>query len=118
MGFTLLETLVYVTLFSLIVVGVFSSIAMIQESSSRSQSEALLIEEASFIGDRLQMQLETSGVGSVPTTDSSMQVTRTSFVSSSSLDNPSHTDFSFILESVTTPNLEPIVVNRTAYLTP
>ncbi len=65
-GFTLLETLVYVALFGLIMLGAFSGIVAIKVSSEHTQSEALLIEDGTFIGDRIQALVESASAIGTP----------------------------------------------------
>ncbi|MDB5245564.1 MAG: hypothetical protein JWN90_669 [Parcubacteria group bacterium] len=123
-GFTLIETLIYIALFALIVLGAFSSISMIQTSSERSRSEALLIEDAAFIGDRLQTLLEASStrveqdedlVTSLAGEDTS--VSAISFIHAASDDDPDHILFSFTLRAFGNPHIQPVTVRRAAYLT-
>lgn len=56
-GFTLIETLIYIALYTLIIGGVVVSVYSIIESSNRNQAKAMLHEEGLFILGKLESSL-------------------------------------------------------------
>jgi Tfp pilus assembly protein PilE len=121
-GFTLIETLMYCALFSLIALGAFTSIAALAQSSERIHSDVVLIEEASFLADHLQARIEKTGA--VPTAadvlvTNAVRVTSSSFTHTHpTRDTPEHIYFAFTLSGIGTHTTHTITIHRVVYLTP
>lgn len=113
-GFTLIETLIYIALFSLMSVGGFSTLAVLQESGQRSQSEAIAIEKAAFIGDKIQNAIESGD--QFPVSGEFSDSTTISYVQNRFDDDPAHIIFSFSIP--VSSSQVPITITRTTYLTP
>ena len=68
-GFTLIETLVYLGLFSIIMVGVIAASFAIFESNGRSQTKSLLQEEGNFLLAKINYALSSAKSVSVSATN-------------------------------------------------
>lgn len=65
-GFTLIETLIYITLYALIIGGVVVSVYFIIQSSNRNQTKAMLHEEGLFILGKLESSLTNADIALTP----------------------------------------------------
>jgi Tfp pilus assembly protein PilE len=74
-GFTLLEALVYLALFSIMITGVASGAFSVIESSGRNQTRAMLQEEGNFIIGKIQYALAGASQVTAPATTGSTLTT-------------------------------------------
>ena len=65
-GFTLIETLVYLALFTLIIGGLMSASYALFESGDRNQAKAMLQDEENFVIAKIMWALESAKTVSVP----------------------------------------------------
>ncbi len=52
-GFTLIETLIYLALFSVIMAGILTSVYSVSQTSSRNQTKAMILEEGTFLSAKI-----------------------------------------------------------------
>ncbi len=70
-GFTLIETLVYLALFSIIIGGLIAASYMLFETSDRNQTKAMMQEEENFLIAKINWALSGASSVSVPSANSS-----------------------------------------------
>jgi type II secretory pathway pseudopilin PulG len=76
-GFTLLETLIYLALYSIIISGALAAIYSIFESSAHNQAQAMVQEEGSFLIGKIDWALSnTASVQSPASTGTDLAITK------------------------------------------
>lgn len=83
-GFTLIETIVYIGLFSIIMIGVLTSVYAILSGNVRNQSKAMVQEEGSFLIGKIDWVLSSITNATATNDGTSFSVTK----SDTSLGNP------------------------------
>lgn len=70
-GFTLIETIIYLALFSILMAGILSSVYILFESSDRNQSKATLQEEKEYLLGKINWALNGAQTISTPAANAS-----------------------------------------------
>lgn len=121
-GFTFLETLIYISLFAVLMQGMFASLFAIAESSDRNETKAYLEEEGDFIADKISYEisqstsatLESNGEIDLASVDDSESVHPSNGQFAISRDGSAFIPFSSNLTEVTQPEFS-IESNRVSF---
>ena len=83
-GFTIIEMLIYISVYSILISGVLISVYAIKESSARNQSKAFVIQEGIFLTSKISWALSGATSVTIPNTNKII-INRNNLISA---DNP------------------------------